>query len=129
MNEESASSPASPKPEHGSSTGVTAALETAPELVRLLPNADRFAGIGLLAVLTLFALALWQGPKTVTGEVIVDRLVAANDGDGSRIDLLIRADRNASLAHVNRLALGLRSRGVRGWRLATQTTGPQGGGA
>ena len=60
---------------------------------------------------------------------VVDRVVAAAEGDGSQVDLLIRADRQASLVHVNRLALALRSRGVRGWRLATQTTGRPGGDA
>ncbi|MCA9310524.1 MAG: biopolymer transporter ExbD [Phycisphaerales bacterium] len=59
---------------------------------------------------------------------VVDQLVAAAGGDGSNIDLLIRADRNASLAHVNHLALALRSRGIRGWRLATETTGTRPGG-
>ncbi len=56
---------------------------------------------------------------------VVDRAVAAADGDASRLDLLIRADRSASLVHVNRLALALRTRGVRGWRLATQSPGQE----
>ncbi len=44
-----------------------------------------------------------------------------------RVDLLVRADRAAPLAHLNRVARGLVAEGVRDWRLATRPA-PRGGG-
>ena len=47
----------------GRRSSFSSAVEVAPELVKTLPDTDRFAGLGILAVLTLFGLALWLGPK------------------------------------------------------------------
>lgn len=45
------------------------------------------------------------------------------DRVGSSPDVLIRADRKCKSAHLNRLAIGLASAGVRQWKLAT--AGPE----
>lgn len=50
----------------------------------------------------------------------VDGEIARLGGDASRLDLLLRADRSASLVHVNELAEALMEREVRSWRLATE---------
>lgn len=44
---------------------------------------------------------------------------AGRRGSAEGVDLLVRADRNAPMAHVNRLARRLTEMGVRNWRLAT----------
>ena len=50
-------------------------------------------------------------------------------GDAHSLDVVVRADRLASLRHVNRLAQGMIDQGVRSWRLATQVPpGPRAGG-
>lgn len=50
----------------------------------------------------------------------VDAEIARLGGEGERLDLLLRADRNASLLHVNALAEALMERNIRSWRLATE---------
>ena len=58
---------------------------------------------------------------------IVDRILTEVDTP-AQLDLLIRADRGAALIHVNRLATGLRTRGIETWRFATEVN-QRGGGA
>lgn len=53
----------------------------------------------------------------------VDAEIARLGGNASRLDLLLRADRSASLVHVNELAEALMERDIRSWRLATEVPG------
>ena len=46
--------------------------------------------------------------------------------DGEELEVLIRADRHATGAHLNRIADALANAGVRSWRIGTLT--PRGGG-
>jgi biopolymer transport protein ExbD len=64
---------------------------------------------------------------TLTLEALLRRVAAdiAKAGSAEELDLLIRADRGASAAHLNDLAEGLAARGVTRWRLATER--PPGG--
>lgn len=59
----------------------------------------------------------------------LDAEIAKHGGDAMKIDVLIRADRRAPLSHLNTLADEMLTRGVRGWRLATEVPGgaPVGG--
>lgn len=59
----------------------------------------------------------------------LDGEIAKNNGDAMTLDVLVRADRRAPLSHLNALADDLLERGVRGWRLATESPGgaPAGG--
>jgi hypothetical protein len=43
----------------------------------------------------------------------------ARRGSADAVELLVRADRNAPMSHINRIAQKLTSMGVRNWRLAT----------
>lgn len=68
-----------------------------------------------------------NGTYIVSGEYLsLDALIAKIaaeladvGGDPSRLDLVLRADRNASLTHMNRLARRLIEMNVRQWKLAT----------
>lgn len=66
-------------------------------------------------------------------EVEFDRLLemVASELENAERDedaeVLLRADQNAALAHVNVIAEGLIGLGVRSWRLATRVPGPGGG--
>jgi biopolymer transport protein ExbD len=77
---------------------------------------------------------------TRSGEIIVDgkvitlddlfnrvSYVVTRESDPDSLELLIRADLRTSAGVVNAIAQGLAERGVRGWRLATEPTAPQGG--
>lgn len=55
---------------------------------------------------------------------LVRAQVQRNQGDASRLDLLIRADRTASASAVNALAERFLTMEVRGWRLATVEVSP-----
>lgn len=50
---------------------------------------------------------------------------AARRGSGDAVELLVRADHDAAMAQINRIAQALTRLGVRNWRLATsEQTGP-----
>jgi len=58
--------------------------------------------------------------QRITFEDLADRLRAANVRAGEPLDVVIRADRETDLRHVNRIARFLSDLGVRSWRLATE---------
>jgi len=68
-----------------------------------------------------------NGTYVVAGEYLsldaimsrVDAELAGVGDEPDRLDLLIRADRDASLLHLNDLAERLIDRGVRSWKLGT----------
>ncbi len=81
-----------------------------------------------------------NGTYVVAGEYLsldeilsrVDAELASVGGEADRLDLLIRADRDASLVHLNDLAERLIERNVRSWKLGTAVprgSSPGGGGA
>ncbi len=59
---------------------------------------------------------------------VLEMLLAEIDsaGDPAAVDLLVRADKDAPLVHLNSLARALVQQGVTKWRLGTET--PAGGG-
>ena len=53
-------------------------------------------------------------------EELTRRLRAMSDASEEELDIVIRADRETDLRHVNRVAEFLSDLGVRSWRLATE---------
>ncbi len=61
---------------------------------------------------------------------VLAREIDRAQGDATRVDVLVRADRAAPAAHLNRLAEDFAARGVRRWRLATEAASqPAAGGS
>lgn len=56
-------------------------------------------------------------------EELTRRLGAMSESSDEGLDIVIRADQEADLRHVNRIAEYLSDLGVRSWRLATEVPG------
>lgn len=57
----------------------------------------------------------------------LNTIIAETGAEPGEVDLLVRADRNAQAAHINRLASELSGSGIRTWKLGTAV--PAGGGS
>lgn len=76
-----------------------------------------------------------DGTMLVLGSAVSEteliRLVrgdVARSGVGGSFELIVRADRDAPSAHLNRLAEAMSKAGVRNWKLATSGEGAEGAG-
>jgi biopolymer transport protein ExbD len=54
---------------------------------------------------------------------ILDQEIARLEGHSEQLDVTVRADRRASLQHINELVEALMERDIRAWRLATLAAG------
>lgn len=69
-------------------------------------------------------------PVTLDGlSALVVGEISKAGGDATKVELLIRADRNAAAAHLNDLARRLRDLGVGSWKLGTMEPRESAGGA
>ena len=62
--------------------------------------------------------------RTLTFDQLASALRAEQERAGGALDVVVRADRESSLAHINRVATHLGGMGVRSWRLATEVPAP-----
>ena len=62
--------------------------------------------------------------RTLTFDQLESALRVEQERADGELDVVVRADRESSLAHINRVADHLSGLGVRSWRLATEVPAP-----